>query len=223
MIGEPLSAPLESTVIPRGPVTQGTAALGKDEFLTLLVAQLRNQDPLSPTNAQEMAAQLAQFSSLEQLIEVNGQLNAQTLANTAMAMAMNNAAAVGVLGKTVLAVGDQVDITGAGDETITVGVEGGGGNATLTLYDANGREVGSYSVGPIGGGRQEIELAEIGQGLVPGQYRYELTVTDVSGDPVEVQTFTRTRIDGVRYGPAGPLLVSGSLEIPLADVVEIIA
>ena len=109
------------------------------------------------------------------------------------------------------------------NETVTVGVEGAGGNATLKLYDADGTEVGSQSVGPVGGGRQVIELGQIGQGLVPGQYRYELTVTDVSGDPVEVQTLTRTRIDGVRYGPAGPMLVSGSLEIPLSDVVEIIS
>jgi hypothetical protein len=78
-------------------------------------------------------------------------------------------------------------------------------------------------VGPVGGGRQEIQLGDFVEGFVPGRYRYELTVTDGSGAPVAVQTFTRTRIDGLRYGTAGPLLVSGSLEIPLADVVEIIA
>lgn len=199
------------------------AKLGKDEFLKLLVAQLRNQDPTNPSRPEEFAAQLAQFSSLEQLINVNETLSAQAEANAAMAQALNNSAAVNVLGRTVLALGDSVQVTGAGEETITAGVGGTGGTATLTLYDVNGGKVGSRELGTIGGGRQEIELGSLAEGLAPGRYRYELTVTDAAGEPVQVQTFSRMAIDGLRYGPRGPMLISGGLEIPLADVVEIIA
>jgi hypothetical protein len=77
-------------------------------------------------------------------------------------------------------------------------------------------------VGAIGGGRQEIELAGAAEGLEPGRYTYELTVKDAAGEPVQVQTFQRVAVDGLRYGLQGPMLVSGGLEIPLADVVEII-
>ena len=197
--------------------------MGKDDFLKLLVAQLRNQDPMSPTNPEEMAAQLAQFSSLEQLVNINEQLGNQAVANAAMASALNNSSAVNLLGKSVLTIGDTVDVDGTGTETIIAGVDGDGGIATLRLYDADGTEVGSRVIGTIGGGRQEIELGDLASGLEPGRYRYELTVTDSAGDPVTVQTFMRVVVEGLRYGTLGPMLVSGDLEVPLADVVEIIS
>ena len=59
-------------------------AMGKEEFLKLFVAQMKNQDPLNPMEGQEMAAQLAQFSSVEQLINLNQQLEAQTSASASM-------------------------------------------------------------------------------------------------------------------------------------------
>jgi flagellar basal-body rod modification protein FlgD len=48
-----------------------TSEIGKDQFLELLVAQLQNQDPMNPVDNQQFVAQLATFSSLEQLISIN--------------------------------------------------------------------------------------------------------------------------------------------------------
>ena len=49
----------------------GGLATNESTFLTLLVSQLKNQDPLSPTDSTQFVSQLAQFSSLEQLIGIN--------------------------------------------------------------------------------------------------------------------------------------------------------
>jgi flagellar basal-body rod modification protein FlgD len=57
-----------------------TTEFGKDEFLKLLVAQLKNQDPMNPMDNQEFVSQLATFTSLEQLMSINA--NVSKLAGT---------------------------------------------------------------------------------------------------------------------------------------------
>lgn len=84
------------------PVTQeqnlGTTNLGKDDFLKLLVTQLRYQNPLEPMDNKEYIAQLAQFSSLEQMQNLNMQLA--------------NVSAISTIGKTAKAVIEQREIEG---------------------------------------------------------------------------------------------------------------
>lgn len=75
-------------------VTNGTKSLDRDAFLKLLITQLRNQDPMKPMEDQAFIAQLAQFSSLEQMQKLNQGLES---------MGQNSAAAqaFALIGKTV--------------------------------------------------------------------------------------------------------------------------
>ena len=95
-----------TTVLPSNP----KGALGKDDFLKMLVAQMQHQDPLSPMDGQQMAAQLAQFSSVEQLVSINDTLKTQGGSNAALVEALGGSLSLGAIGKQV-----EVDPTRATD------------------------------------------------------------------------------------------------------------
>ena len=78
-VGSPTYTPPVGTIEPTTAAPSALAGaggkMGKDEFLKLLVAQMRHQDPMDPMDGQQMAAQLAQFSSVEQLVSANERLD----------------------------------------------------------------------------------------------------------------------------------------------------
>ena len=190
-------------------------ALGKEEFLKMLVAQLQNQDPMNPMNGDDMAAQLAQFSSLEQLTNISTQLDAQAVLQRDIVGSINDTTALTTIGQTVLAVGDQVEV--GSDATVRFEVGGEGGNATLKIIDDTGKEVGSRSLGFVGGGRH----GEAADGVAPGTYHYAVEVVDAAGDAVPVEPFIHARVDGVRYGPQGPVLTAGGIRISFGTILQI--
>src|SRR4051812_42261876 len=83
-------------------------AMGKDDFLKLLVAQLKNQDPLAPQDNPHFGAQLAQFSSLEAPMGTNPRLDGITSQNQGLA----NTQVVSLVGKTATVKGSLVTATG---------------------------------------------------------------------------------------------------------------
>jgi flagellar basal-body rod modification protein FlgD len=70
-----VSSSIPNTETPKVPAA-GNSELGKDTFLKLLVAQIRNQDPLNPADGLQFVTQLAQFSELEQLMQMRQDLEA---------------------------------------------------------------------------------------------------------------------------------------------------
>ena len=82
----------------------GDGQMGKLEFLELLTAQLKHQDPMAPADDKAFIAQLAQFSALEQQMKGNDMLSRIEMAQGAMLTSQ----ATGLIGKEVTAEGDQI-------------------------------------------------------------------------------------------------------------------
>ena len=105
-----------------------TGVMGKDDFLKLLVAQLKNQDPMAPSSDQEWIGQMAQFSQLEQAS--NTAKDTSRIANQ-----LGHAGALGLIGRTVTYTdADKNPVTGV-VEQVDMGADG---KATLTIDGETG-------------------------------------------------------------------------------------
>ena len=198
-------------------------ALGKDEFLKLLVAQLQHQDPMNPMQGDQMASELAQFSSLEQLQEINTTLTGQQSAAGSLLGAVQAGAAINTIGHSVLAAGNQVQIGGTNGQTsVTVNLGSGATSGTLHIFNSAGVEVGTRSLGSLPSGKQSIDLGDATKGLPPGTYTYSVDAKDSGGAAVAVTTYMTGRVTGVSSGPNGIMLDLGGVSVPYASVVSVL-
>ena len=197
--------------------------MGKDEFMKLLIAQMKNQDPMNPMQGDQMAAQLAQFSSLEQLQEINQTLTTQASSQGNLLGAVQGSAAIGLLGHSVLATGNQVQVGGTnGATSVTANVSAAATTATLHIFNSAGAEVGTESLGAIASGRQSFNIGDATKGLPAGTYTYSIDAKDATGTAVPVTTYMSGVVDGITSGPNGLTLTAGGLSIPYASVIQIV-
>lgn len=202
--------------------SQPGGALGKDEFMKLLIAQMQNQDPMNPMQGDQMAAQLAQFSTLEQMQQMNATLTSQSGAAASLLGAVQSNAAIGAIGHNIVAVGDDIQLGGNnGASTVQVNVANAGTSATLKILDGTGKVVGSRDLGAIGAGKQTIDVGDAGKGL-SGKYTYEVDVKDANGNAVTVTPYMTGKVTGVASTSNGLVLNVGDLEIPYANVIQVL-
>jgi len=196
--------------------------MGKEEFLKLLVTQLRNQDPMNPSDPKDFAAQLAQFSTVEQLLNIGDQLESMKSRDEMLIRTINATTALQLIGKSIVTEGDTVDMPASGEMSVRVNASGTGGSGTLVLRDTAGAEVARIALPRVEGGDQTIDLSSLVGKVPQGRYSYSVELQDSAGVPVSVTTFCRMRVDGVRYTTSGPVLSSGGITIALGKVIEIL-
>ncbi len=193
--------------------------MGKQEFLELLVTQLKHQDPLNPMDATQFASQLAEFSSLEQMLKVAESVDKQSEATSMMALSVNTNLAASLLGHDIVAVGDQLQVDAGGRGAVTVDVGGSGGNAELRITSGYGYEMATLQLGTLGPGQHTLDVSDIG--LPPGQYNYEVKVTDANDDPVSVTQYVNGSVTGIQFVDGSLMLQVGEMLVPMSSLVEV--
>jgi flagellar basal-body rod modification protein FlgD len=201
------------------------SSLGKDDFLKLLVSQLKNQDPMNPMQGTEFASQLAQFSSVEQLQNLNATLTQSVQANQIMTQSIGNSLAATLIGKDVKATGSTFTTTGTGPVHLGYTLPAGIDKAVVRIYDASGGLVRTLQgTGTASGDNTFTWDGANDQGTqVPGgKYTFKVEALDAKGAPVTASPFMEGTIGGVRFKSDGAYFVIDGTEVALADVLEIL-
>ncbi len=193
-------------------------ALGKDDFMRLLLASLQHQDPLNPLEPTDFSAQLAQFSSLEQLMQINERLGGQYPASTPQ----DRLSLVGLIGKEVSVRSSRVEIEDNRASVLNYDLERPG-VVTLKVRTAAGNTVADLVLGVESAGTHELRLDEITAlaDLGDGTYEVELTVSTGDGTSSAVVTRAVDRVTGVALGDEPRLLLAGGGSVGIDGILEV--
>ena len=198
----------------------GGANLGKNDFLKLLVAQLEHQDPLSPQEGQEFAAQLAQFSSLEQLTNVNDNLKT----GQAFDLAMSNSSMINLIGKTVDAAGNSFELGENETETLKFSLAKDSTDVTINVYDSTGANISSLNIGASSSGIKEFVWSgkdSKGEQLPAGTYSFDILAEDAAGNFIETQTFAAGSVTDIIFEGTDAFAIVNGQKINVSQISKV--
>lgn len=186
--------------------------IGKNEFLNLLVTQLKNQDPEAPLDSKEFAVQLAQFTQVEKLISIDDKLTAQS-----DAAAMSTIA--GYLGHKVVVNRSSIGVKGGQAGSLQVDLSRDAGSVQVQLLNAQGTIVGQKDLGELKAGKQVVTLGAMS--VPDGSYAVKVVAKNKYGSGNFEPSFAAVGlVSGFIPGPSPKLIVDGQ-EISVSDVREV--
>ena len=221
------SASTQTTASPATPAASGGLAgalsgnqqLGQNDFLKLLVTQLKNQDPLKPMDNTAFVAELAQFSQLDQSTK-QVQLLEKSITQQTDAMQYT---LLPMVGRTVQVEGSLIDLKN-GSAKLTYALEREASTVRLTIQDKQGKPIRILDLGTQSAGKQEVQWDGRNQNgvLMPnGMYQYQIAAKDVKGGAVFAAPSATLTISGVRMVDGMPQLAAGDYVIDRKDIVEL--
>ncbi|MFT5698031.1 MAG: flagellar basal-body rod modification protein FlgD [Desulforhopalus sp.] len=199
--------------------TDDGSVMGKEDFMMLLVAQLKNQDPLSPDDPTEFTSQLAQFSSLEQLYNLNDSMESLS---TSYADS-DRLTTLGTIGKDVVFEGDEMtfsedpvefgySLSGPASE-VTISLRQNG--ATLATLNGTGLTTGNHFLTWEG-------LTDDGSAAPAGDYDIVISAKSASEDIILATPLIKSEVTGVDLsGTAGGTLVTLAGEVTFNSIIGV--
>jgi flagellar basal-body rod modification protein FlgD len=198
-----------------------SAALGMNSFLTMFMAQVTNQNPLDPMDNTEFTAQLATFSQLEQLTQINESMS--ELAGLKEVIEQGNI--VNYIGRGVTLSGDVLPIAQGyvGKVGYTLAEDA---YVAVTITDENGSIVKTLDLGRQTAGTQSFQWDATdsdGNYVSDGPYQVTISAYDDNGNAVAVSDQTvNALVTGYQKGSDGEnYLLLGDVALPLSEVLAV--
>jgi len=185
--------------------------MGQVEFMKLLIAQLKNQDPEAPVDSKEFAVQLAQFTQVEKLTSIEQKLASQNQ-NNISSMA-------GYLGQQVKLSSTDVKVSSGSGGQLQIDLTGATPIVKVDLLDAKGKVVGTKTFENLPAGKNFVTLD--GLGVQDGSYGFSVSATRPSGAGFyKPSAAVSGLVTGFVPGP-DPKLVIGNQEFSVGAVQEV--
>jgi flagellar basal-body rod modification protein FlgD len=205
-----------------GTTARGTddGELGQEEFLKLMMTQLKNQDPFKPLESGEFLGQIAQFGT------VSGLAQLQTSFDSLSQSLVSNQAlqAAGLVGRSVLATGGEGFLAADGPLGGAIELPSSSSTVTVQVRDATGQLVREISLGGRPAGRVDFEwdgTMASGQRAAPGRYSIEAQYFD-GAETRSAPTSIEAEVESVSFGARGlAVYLRGIGDVPFSAVQQI--
>jgi flagellar basal-body rod modification protein FlgD len=201
------------------------SVVSKDAFLKMLTTQLKYQDPLNPMQGTEFATQLAQFSSVEQLYNMNTTLTASVDANSLLTQSITNSLSTTLIGKSVRATGSSFAYGGSGDQKFGYNLGSAAAKVTVKVYDEKGNLVRTMKANTLSAGDNTVTWDgkdDNGATAKGGTYSFLVEARDIDNKSISSSSFTYGTISSVRFKSTGTYFTVNGKEVSLSDVLEIL-
>jgi flagellar basal-body rod modification protein FlgD len=198
-----------------------SAGISSSDFLTLLVDELQNQDPLDPTDTSDFVNQMSQYANFDQEQTLNANLgNLLTSFNSLLTMNSMN-----YIGHTVEVKADTTSLQG-GQATFGYSLNSAAANVSLTVKDASGNIVwsgtgtGTAGMNSFTWDGKTNDGTQLADG---GQYTLNVTATDSSGNSIYGYTTITGKVDNVDNSSGTTMLDIGGVPVSISNVVGILS
>ncbi len=196
-------------------------AFNMNSFLTMFMTQLKYQDPTNPAQSSELAAQLAQFSTVEKLTDA-----ASTLKNIqSYTAAINNAGMASLVGKNVTGQMSTLDVKGDSVGALDYQLDSATSGVTVTIKDSTGKTVFSESRGDQVAGSYKISWDgkdSSGTKVADGTYTVEVQGKDSDGNSTTITPTKTGTVASLVLDDANPYyLLSDGTKLNAAGVVGV--
>lgn len=201
-------------------VNGANGKLGKDEFMKLLVAQLQAQDPTNPMDAQDFSAQLAQFSAVEQMFNVN--TNLENLQETQTTLSNNSV--VNLIGKTVNAPGRGISLKEGVAQKVGYALPEKADSVVIDIFDSTGSLVTSLPQGSQQEGTNSMTwngLDQKGKKAPDGEYSFQVHAFDRSGKEMNVEKFSAGTVTEVTFENGISYAIVNGEKIPTDKITRV--
>ena len=192
-------------------------SLGKDDFMKLMIAQLQAQDPTNPLDAQDFSTQLAQFSSLEQQLAMNDNLE-EISGNQAI---LNNSSMINLINKSVNSNGDAIRFEPGEIQTLGYELQEDADSVSVDIFDSEGNKVISLKPGAQSAGVNNVQWSGVdseGNTVPAGTYTFRVKGTNAAGEEFDSDTFTSGIVSEVVFENGVSYAIVNGNKIPASEI-----